>query len=197
MIPNDTQMIMTAIDDVAASRRIHAIARARRIPINCADMPPECDFYFGSQIRRGPLQVMVSTGGKGPKLANIIRRRLEDSLPDNVESAIERVGELRAALRKRAPGVGGKVGQQRMEWMVKVCETWSLAELGELDKQTIQFLLDEGWSRGQVMPKPGNKWKRLSLPSARSMSTPEFALGIGSGLLLSMLGMWCIRRPTW
>ncbi|KAI0721507.1 siroheme synthase [Cerioporus squamosus] len=66
-------MVLTAIDDVEVSRQICALCRERKIPVNVADIPPSCDFYFGSQIRSGPLQIMISTNGRSPKLANIIR----------------------------------------------------------------------------------------------------------------------------
>ncbi|KAG8916729.1 Bifunctional dehydrogenase and ferrochelatase [Tulasnella sp. 408] len=151
-------------------------------------------------IRRGPLQVMVSTGGKGPKLANIIRRKMEDALPDNVGEAIERVGELRAELRKRAPGVGGRLGQKRMDWMTKVCETWSLDELGQLDEAAMEFLLDHGWDQKARVPSFEEVLKGLSRPTTGSPRlefhpdesfvsrylSPDFCVGVGLGLLVSL-----------
>lgn len=101
-------MVLTAVDDVEKSREICALCRKRKIPVNVADIPPSCDFYFGSQIRSGPLQIMISTNGQSPKLANLIRRRIENSLPEGVGEAIEKVGTLRCKLRERAPGVGGR-----------------------------------------------------------------------------------------
>lgn len=77
-------------------------------------MPPECDFYFGSVHRDGPLQIMVSTNGNGPKIANLVRRRIAESLPENVGAAIKKVGELRRKLRKVAPGP--EQGPKRMQW---------------------------------------------------------------------------------
>ena len=62
-------MVLTAIDDVDTSRAICALCRTARIPINVADIPPSCDFYFGSQIRRLPLQIMISTNGQGKRTA--------------------------------------------------------------------------------------------------------------------------------
>ena len=91
-------MVLTAIDDVAVSREICALCRARRIPVNVADIPPSCDFYFGSQIRSGPLQIMISTNGRSPKLANIIRRQIEACIPEHAGEAIEKVGELRTSV---------------------------------------------------------------------------------------------------
>ncbi|KAI0665070.1 siroheme synthase [Cubamyces menziesii] len=143
-------MVLTAIDDVETSRHICALCRERRIPVNVADIPPSCDFYFGSQIRSGPLQVMISTNGRSPKLANIIRRRIEECIPEHAGEAIEKVGELRTKLKERAPGVGGEVGRRRMRWMVDVCSSWDMEELALLDDKMMKRLLDEGWEKNQV-----------------------------------------------
>ncbi|KAG8829658.1 hypothetical protein FRC17_006220 [Serendipita sp. 399] len=145
-------MVLTAIDDNEASLRIWEDAKRLKIPVNVADVPPNCDFYFGSPIRRGDLQIVVSTNGKGPKLAALIRQRLEDALPPDVDVAIQKVGRLRELLRERAPGVGGKVGRDRMRWMSSICETWELEELAQLDEHSMQHLLDEGWEKnGRVL----------------------------------------------
>ena len=143
-------MVLTAIDDVQASRQICALCRERKIPVNVADIPPSCDFYFGSQIRSGPLQIMISTNGRSPKLANIIRRKIETCIPEHAGEAIEKVGELRTKLKERAPGVGGEVGKRRMRWMVDVCSSWGMDELALLDDKMMARLLDEGWEKNQV-----------------------------------------------
>lgn len=147
----ECDMVLTGIDDAYMSRRICDWARMKRIPVNVADVPPECDFYFGSVIRRGPLQVMVSTGGQGPRIARIIRQRLENALPLSVGLAIERVGALRRALRTAAPELS--MSGPRMHWMSQVCDKWSLEELARLDEAAITRLIDDGWRRGRV-PKP-------------------------------------------
>ncbi|KAH9030699.1 putative NAD(P)-binding-domain-containing protein [Lactarius pseudohatsudake] len=143
-------MALTAIDDVELSRDIGTSCRARRIPVNVADDPSYCDFYFGSQIQQGPLQIMVSTNGKSPKLANIIRRRIEESIPKSAGEAIERVGLLRERLKERAPGVGGDISKRRMKWMVDLCTSWEIDDLALLDDRQIEKLLDEGWERNLV-----------------------------------------------
>ena len=147
---DDMDMVLTAIDDVDLSRDIGTLCRARRIPVNVADDPSYCDFYFGSQIRQGPLQVMVSTNGKSPKLANIIRRRIEESIPKGAGEAIEKVGLVRERLKERAPGVGGDVSKRRMKWMVDLCTSWELDDLALLDDRQIERLLNEGWEKNIV-----------------------------------------------
>lgn len=109
-----TDMVLTAVDDPAASTRIWTLCKERHIAANIADVPPECDFYFGSVHRDGPLQIMVSTNGNGPRLASIVRKQIAAGLPKNVGAAIERVGVLRRKLRKVAPDV--EDGPKRMQW---------------------------------------------------------------------------------
>ena len=144
-------MVLVAIDDAAASSEIWRLCRARRIPANIADVPPECDFYFGSIHRDGPLQVMVSTNGKSPKLANIIRTRIEEAIPARAGAAIDNVGVLRERLKERAPGVGGDVSRRRMRWMVELCTAWEMDELAELDDARIEHMLLEGWEKNLVL----------------------------------------------
>jgi len=107
-------MVLTAVDDPEASSQIYKLCKQRRIPANIADVPPECDFYFGSVHRDGPLQIMVSTNGNGPKLANIVRRQIAANLPTNIGAAIQKVGALRRKLRRVAPTP--EEGPKRMQW---------------------------------------------------------------------------------
>lgn len=140
-------LILTAIDDAQLSRTICQEARSLKIPINVADVPPECDFYFGSLIRRGPLQVMVSTGGKGPRIAATTRSLIERALPISIGSAIEKVGILRAKLREKVPEPNK--GAKRMRWMIDVCDAWSFDELASLTPEEMDKILT-GWEAGKV-----------------------------------------------
>ena len=110
-------MVLTAVDDPEASTQIWKLCKERKIAANIADVPPECDFYFGSVHRDGPLQVMVSTNGNGPKLASIVRKQIAAKLPSNIGAAIQKVGTLRQKLRKVAPG--NEEGPKRMQWYVR------------------------------------------------------------------------------
>jgi precorrin-2 dehydrogenase/sirohydrochlorin ferrochelatase len=111
-------MVLTAIDEPDVSTVIWKICKEKRIAANIADVPPECDFYFGSVHRDGPLQIMVSTNGNGPKMANLVRKRIEASLPPNIGEAIAKVGALRKRLRQVAPGI--EEGPKRMKWYVEM-----------------------------------------------------------------------------
>jgi len=132
-------MVLTAIDDPAASTVIWKLCKERKVAANIADVPPECDFYFGSVHRDGPLQIMVSTNGNGPKLASIVRKSIATNLPENIGAAVQKVGMLRKKLRKAAPDI--EEGPKRMQWMSKVCEQWSLEDLVEMDEADMESLL--------------------------------------------------------
>ncbi|KAH8596152.1 putative NAD(P)-binding-domain-containing protein [Bisporella sp. PMI_857] len=132
-------MVLTAVDDPEASTRIWKLCKERRIAANIADVPPECDFYFGSVHRDGPLQIMVSTNGNGPRMANIVRRSIADSLPANIGDAITGIGKLRKELRELAPEPSE--GPKRMAWIIKVSDTYSLQELCEMDDEDRATLL--------------------------------------------------------
>jgi len=141
--PNGTpHMVLVAIDDPTVSKEIWQSCKARRINVNVADVPTECDFYFGSTIKRGPLQVMVSTGGKGPRLANRIRRKIEATLSPNIGDAINNIGRLRSELRIRAPGHAA--GPRRMSWMIRVSDKWDLDDLATMTDLQREAVLD-GW----------------------------------------------------
>ncbi|OJA16001.1 hypothetical protein AZE42_12351 [Rhizopogon vesiculosus] len=84
------------------------------------------------------------------KLANIIRRKSEQNLPEHAGDAIIRVGKLRTKSKERAPSVGGEIGKRRMRWMIDVCTLWDMEELALLDDQMMRKLLDDGWEKDAV-----------------------------------------------
>jgi len=142
-------MCLTAIDSPEASSKIWKLCKEKKIPVNVADVPSECDFYFGSQHRDGPLQVMISTNGSAPKLANLIRLRIAESLPSNAGQGCLNVGKLRRKLRSIAPGPSE--GPKRMKWMIDVCKKYTLDELVRLNDEDMNRLLSH-YKEGTVPP---------------------------------------------
>ncbi|KAK9763043.1 uroporphyrin-III C-methyltransferase [Basidiobolus ranarum] len=148
---NNVDMVMTAIDDHVRSKEIYHLCKERNIPVNVADVPPLCDFWFMSTHRDGPLQVAISTNGQGPKLANLIRKHVASNLPQGVGAAIQKTGSLRKKVREIDPNPDNAA--YRMGWMSKVCEAWSFEELGQMDEQEMKKLLDGYQSNTVLDPK--------------------------------------------
>ena len=138
---DNVDMVLTAIDDPEASTVIWKLCKERKVAANIADVPPECDFYFGSVHRDGPLQIMVSTNGNGPKLASIVRKQIAANLPDNIGAAIQKVGLLRKKLRKVAPGT--EEGPKRMQWYARTCGPLLLAD-SRKDVKSLRVLATRG-----------------------------------------------------
>jgi precorrin-2 dehydrogenase/sirohydrochlorin ferrochelatase len=138
-LDSNIDMVLVAVDDPAASTTIWKLCKEKRIPANIADVPPECDFYFGSVHRDGPLQVMVSTNGKGPRLAATIRKHIAASLPKDAGRAIEAIGSLRAKLREVAPRP--EEGPRRMKWMTRVSDAYGWDEMCAMSEEDMANLL--------------------------------------------------------
>src|SRR5262249_54970799 len=86
-----------AVDDAVADT-----ARRHRALVNAVDRPARCDFIYGSVLRRGELQIAVSTGGRAPARARAIRRRLEPVIGAEYAALVADVGRARRAARAAA-----------------------------------------------------------------------------------------------
>ena len=81
-------------------------ARRRGIPVNVVDVPERCDFYTPSIVDRAPLTVAISTEGKAPVLARLVRARIEAMLSPDVGFVARLMGSMRdGAMRLLPDGV--------------------------------------------------------------------------------------------
>ncbi len=90
-----TFLVIAATDDPAVNAAIYEGAVARNILCNSVDDPPHCDFYFGSVVTRGDLQVAISTAGESPALAQRLRREIDEQLPADLGPWLRSLGQLR------------------------------------------------------------------------------------------------------
>ncbi|KAF8238566.1 siroheme synthase [Tricholoma matsutake] len=191
---NDMDMILTAVDDENLSQEICQMCRKAKIPVNAADLPELCDFYFGAQIRDGPLQIMISTNGNGPRMTHLIKKKLESALSGIEGQAIARLGELRTRLKTRAPGVGGTVSKQRMKWVTSLCDTWDMEELVSLDDTMMERLLDEGWEKNCV-PTFEQLGGHCTTPIlSNTFMTWPAVIGFATGAIFTILVVMSKRR---
>ena len=95
-------LVIAATGIPAVDTAVAVEARRRSVLVNAVDWPAQCDFIFGSILRRGELQIAVSTGGRSPALAREIRRRLEPMFGPEYAELVEQVGRERAHARLRA-----------------------------------------------------------------------------------------------
>ena len=96
-------LVIVATSDPKVNHRVFIEAQKRGILCNSVDDPPHCDFYFPAVVRRGPLQIAVSTSGESPALAQRIRREIEDSLDESVGAWVDEIGERRREIIATLP----------------------------------------------------------------------------------------------
>src|SRR6185312_11734552 len=88
-------IVIAATDDPEVNAAVYRESVARGILVNSVDDPPHCDFYFGSVVRRGDLQVAISTAGESPAVSQQLRREIDEQLPGDLGAWLAQVGDLR------------------------------------------------------------------------------------------------------
>lgn len=77
------------------NEQVHGEAKQRGVLCNVVDVPELCDFFYPSVVRRGDLQIAISTAGKSPSLAQKIRLQLEKQFGPAYAAWVNRLGETR------------------------------------------------------------------------------------------------------
>lgn len=85
------------------SRRISEQCRKRRIPVNVVDDQEFCDFIFPSLILRGNLSVGICTNGASPGTGVLLKRKMEEQIPEHIEEILDWLQEKRPVLMAEIP----------------------------------------------------------------------------------------------
>ena len=100
-------LVIAATDDRAVNERIFREATANRIPVNVVDDPAHSSFIVPSIVQKKDLLVAVSTSGRSPALARLLRQKLEKEIgPEYL-----RLLKLMANVRKKVIALG--LGQRQ------------------------------------------------------------------------------------
>ncbi len=79
--PSDLDQVSLVIAATSSSElnaQVFKEAQARKVLCNAVDDPENCDFYYPAVVRRGDLQIAISTNGRSPALAQRLRQELEE-----------------------------------------------------------------------------------------------------------------------
>jgi precorrin-2 dehydrogenase/sirohydrochlorin ferrochelatase len=77
------------------NRLIYREAQQRGVLCNVVDVPEYCDFFYPAVVRRGDLQIAISTAGQSPSLAQKLRLQLERQFGPEYAAWVEQLGETR------------------------------------------------------------------------------------------------------
>lgn len=88
-------LVVAATGSREVNHRVAQFCRERRIPVNVADAPEECTFFFPAVVKKGDISIGVNTGGKSPAVSSQVRRDIEKAIPDYYEAIADQLGALR------------------------------------------------------------------------------------------------------
>ncbi|HAT2713181.1 TPA: uroporphyrinogen-III C-methyltransferase [Aeromonas hydrophila] len=94
-------LVVAATDRREVNALVYQSANQARIFANVVDDPKRSSFIMPSIIDRSPLMVAISSGGKAPVLARLLREKLEALLPQHLGAVAAFAGSLRERVKAR------------------------------------------------------------------------------------------------
>lgn len=82
------------------NRQVSAAAETRQVFVNAVDDPQHASAYAGSVVRRAGVTVALSTGGRAPALAGLLREALDAWLPADLEVWMSAADEARRGWKR-------------------------------------------------------------------------------------------------
>src|SRR5580692_6000619 len=101
-------VVIAATNVPEVNAAVYREAVARNIPCNSVDDIPNCDFFFGSVVSRGDLQIAISTAGESPAVAQRLRKEIDEQLPADLGAWLVKLGELRRGVIANQPRSEGR-----------------------------------------------------------------------------------------
>jgi precorrin-2 dehydrogenase/sirohydrochlorin ferrochelatase len=145
-------MVIAATDDQEANRQIASRARKQGLLVNAVDQPEDCNFIMPSIVKRGDLQVAISTAGKSPALAKKLRKDLETIFGPEYDSFIELLGMIRKKLLSK-----GQASSQNKLIFQRLVDSSLLGLIKKGDRNeirdTLTSILGEGFPVEDIVKK--------------------------------------------
>lgn len=149
---DDCWLAVAATDNDEVNQRVSTEADARRIFCNVVDAPQSASCIMPSIIDRSPLMIAVSSGGRAPVMARLLREKLEAILPLQLGKVAAYAGSLRQRVKTHY-----REGGLRRRFWEKLFSNDRLAQsLANNDGQQVSELTEKLFSeplshRGEVV----------------------------------------------
>lgn len=98
-------LVIACTDDTSLNEQIYRDCQARHIPVNVVDNPPLCTFIFPAIVDRDPITVAVSSAGKAPVLARLLRAKIETVIPPQYGALAGLAGKFRDHAKAALPNI--------------------------------------------------------------------------------------------
>ncbi len=106
-------LVVVATASRAVNEDVFREAERRGVLCNVVDVPEQCDFFYPAVVRRGDLQIAVSTGGQSPSLAQKLRQQLERQFGPGYGEWVARLGATRRDM------LGSNLDSERKRWLLQ------------------------------------------------------------------------------
>ncbi|QTL96247.1 siroheme synthase CysG [Aeromonas jandaei] len=145
-------LVVAATDRREVNALVYQSANQARIFANVVDDPKRSSFIMPSIIDRSPLMVAISSGGKAPVLARLLREKLEALLPQHLGAVATFAGSLRDRVKARFASMGERrrfwerlLGADRLGQALARGDSASAHQLAD------NLFADESQSAGEVV----------------------------------------------
>ena len=98
---NTQMLIVSATDNTALNTQVSQLAKSANIPVNVVDSPDLCSFIMPSIVDRSPIVIAISSAGKAPVLARLIRAKLESTIPNAYGKLAALAGNFRDQVKTK------------------------------------------------------------------------------------------------
>lgn len=92
---SDAVLVIAATANRELNHKVALLCREKGIPVNVADAPEECSFFFPAVIKKGDISIGVNTGGKSPAVSSKVRQEITDMIPEYYADIAMQLGTLR------------------------------------------------------------------------------------------------------
>ncbi len=106
------RLIISATDNKQLNAKVSDLANFANIPVNVVDSPDLCSFIVPSIVDRSPIVIAISSAGKAPVLARLIRAKLESTIPH----AYGKLAELAGSFRDKVKSKFDNIEDRRYFW---------------------------------------------------------------------------------
>ena len=129
-------VVIAATDDEGLNARISEDAAAQNVLVNVVDRPALCTFTVPATVRRGDLTIAVTTEGRCPALAGILREELEERYGPEYSELVSLFGEL----RKKMIELGWN-GQRIRETLAGIYRDGAIQRIAAEDRRALDEFL--------------------------------------------------------
>lgn len=96
----DAALVVAATGSRQVNSQAAQFCRSRKIPVNVADAPEECTFFFPAVVKKGDVSIGVNTAGKSPVVSSRVRRKVEAAIPEYYGELTDQLGQLREYVKE-------------------------------------------------------------------------------------------------